>query len=160
MYSVLRFAAVGGDGGCLGSHACVACVLSTVIELARLLPLLLLLLLLPGNGIPLHVLMLTDACAVYALFQVIVMASPPHLQGYGFDTFRQQEDLDEFLFNLHWAARAHQRRPGVLFVETFRTCTLDKSDCDKHCPDHRQGEMAYHFAGKAARQPYQYGTGT
>jgi hypothetical protein len=78
------------------------------------------------------------------------MASARHLQVYGFDAFREQEDVDEFLFNLHWAAHAQRRRPGVLFVETFRTCATDRSDCNKHCPSHKQGELQYNFVGRAA----------
>jgi hypothetical protein len=71
----------------------------------------------------------------------------PPLQEYGFDAFQEQEELDEFLFRLHSAAYARQRRPGILFVETFRTCSVHASDCDDHYPGPKQGQLSYNFSG-------------
>lgn len=72
----------------------------------------------------------------------------PTLQEYGFDAFREQEEVDEFLFRLHLAAYARQRPPGILFVETFRACSVHAYDCDRHCPALKQGQMLYNFSGR------------
>jgi hypothetical protein len=69
------------------------------------------------------------------------------MQSYGTDVSTQMEDTDEFIHRLRMAAFVQQRHVGFLFVESFRTCATTHSDCSHHCPEHRQGRVAYDMSG-------------
>lgn len=57
------------------------------------------------------------------------------------------EEVDRFIHQVLSLSRQQQRHLGVLFVESFRTCSIHTEDCNKHCPARSQGNMLYNHTG-------------